>query len=392
MLVAVLLLSALLPLRVAAQNTSSTLSCARFPADAEAAKLAEQFGAANVVDAQVTGFDDLPRAGTVLFPDDPTRRIEILWRDETSKRRPSAVFVRSEQSRWETVSGVRVGADLRTLERMNGLPFRVGGFRTERSGHVLSWEGGWLAPLPSGICQPLVILQPEDDDPNGLFRQVAAGSSYASGHPALQKLNPRVVTLALRYHDQPPGRDPADTLLDALVFGMHTRLDPGAYAAPLRAAVHALLDRAERYRPVSPPERSGEMTMVRSARISYEQRLAAISDHVRAPQLARDYVEKLRPCYEWEGGAECPEREAQFADASREAHPDGPFAHYLPLLAAHRWLCAAEGYDYEKRQEAAAESRRRSAERLKMALRSEDLLIRTAAERLAARGTCLAPR
>jgi hypothetical protein len=56
---------------------------------------------------------------------------------------------------------------------------------------------------------------------------------------------------------------------------------------------------------------------------------------------------------------------------------------YLPLLAAHRWLCAAEGYDYEKRPEAAARSRREFEARVRIAAQSSNALIRAAAARLA---------
>src|SRR5262249_49445037 len=130
--------------------------------------------------------------------------------------------------------------------------------------------------------------------------------------------------------------------------------------------------------------------MVYTAQINYERKLAAVSDDPGAPDMARAYVASLRPCYEWEGFHDCPEREARFADDYSATHPNSPFSPYLPLLAAHRWLCAAEAYDYEQKPAEAERSRRAYEARLEVALRTDDLLLRTAAQRLAARRRCLA--
>ena len=53
--------------------------------------------------------------------------------------------------------------------------------------------------------------------------------------------------------------------------------------------------------------------MVHEAQVRYERRLAATSSDQNAPALAAAYVDSLRPCYEWEGFHDCPEREASFA-------------------------------------------------------------------------------
>ena len=132
--------------------------------------------------------------------------------------------------------------------------------------------------------------------------------------------------------------------------------------------------------------------MVLDAWVRYERKLAAVSDNPGVAALAMAYVKDLRPCYEWEGFHDCPEHEAKFAEQYQGAHPNGPFSAYLPLLAAHRWLCAAEAYEYEKQPADAQRSRQLYQERLLVARASRVLLIRTAAERLAARGNCIAPR
>ena len=184
--------------------------------------------------------------------------------------------------------------------------------------------------------------------------------------------------------------NPSDALLDVLVWGTHMPIDPEAYDPALKNELQQYLRRAMTYRPRGPVPPDGELRMSYDARIMYERRLAAVSDDPLASELAADYVKAVRSCYEWEGFHDCPEREAQFADDYQTAHPNGPFSSYLPLLAAHRWLCTAEAYEYEQRPADAARSRRAYAARLQFARRVKDLLFRTAAEQLATRGRCFA--
>jgi len=185
-----------------------------------------------------------------------------------------------------------------------------------------------------------------------------------------------------------PAANPADALLDVLVWGTHIRIDPAAYPPVLRTEVERHLRRSRAYRSKRPEPADAGLQMVHAAQVRYERRLVAVSNDPSAPAFAAAYVTRLRPCYEWEGYHDCPEREARFADAYQASHPDGPFSSYLPLLAAHRWLCTAEAYDYEKRAEDAARSREAYEQRLIAARRSTRVLIRTAAERLATRRRC----
>lgn len=190
------------------------------------------------------------------------------------------------------------------------------------------------------------------------------------------------------------GGGPADAILDLLVWGNHMPIDPAAYSEPIRSEVIAYLQRADAYRPSSaaPADGDGEVRMVHAARMGYERRLVAATPDPRAQALAKEYVEALHPCYEWEGMSDCPASEARFADEYIDHHVDSPLISYLPLLAAHRWLCAAEMFDFEKNPEKALSAKRRYAVRLAQARRSNNILIHAAAEQLAARRSCFAPR
>lgn len=188
-------------------------------------------------------------------------------------------------------------------------------------------------------------------------------------------------------------RQQHDAVLDLLVWGLHVRTDSTTYPDNLNGEVRDYVRRAEAYepQPLPKPLPSPEWKMVSSARIRYERKMAGLSDHPDAARLALEYVRELSPCYEWEGYHDCPEQEAEFADKYATAHPDSPFRAYLPLLAAHRWLCAAEGFGYEGKAEDSQRSLELFEARVSVARASSNAMIRTAADRLIERRRCLPP-
>ncbi len=182
-------------------------------------------------------------------------------------------------------------------------------------------------------------------------------------------------------------------LVDLLVWGTYVTIDPGAYSPEVQAELQKHLQRSQEYRSARrPPTNSSELQMVFDARVRYERRLAAVTDDPRAAALAVEYVDSLRPCYESEGLPDCPEREASFATEYRADNPAGPFSEFLALLAAHRWLCTAEAYEFAKRPDRAMGSRRAFEQASAIARQSKGLLVRTAAEELASRKRCHAER
>jgi len=185
-------------------------------------------------------------------------------------------------------------------------------------------------------------------------------------------------------------RTPEDALLAALVWGEYHRIDSSAYPPQVKAELERARQRFVTYRTARRrPVKSSVEEMLYDAMVRYEGLLMAFTSDRKAQALAVRYVDRLRPCYEWEGFHGCPEREASFANEYLAANPNGPFKEYLPLLAAHRWLCTAEAYDYEKRPEDAARSRRESDAAIQTARRSADLLVRAGAEALQARRRCI---
>jgi hypothetical protein len=189
-----------------------------------------------------------------------------------------------------------------------------------------------------------------------------------------------------RPESAPLSRD--DALLDALVFNPQLAFDSTAYPAEIRAELNGYVERTRSARRIgSAPTR--EALLAQAARKRYAARLVGIAgDDTTA--LATAYADALAPCDEWEGLHDCPEREAVFADEYHAAQGGGPFRSYLPLLSAHRWVCAAEAYDFERKPEQASRSRQRFRERLAIALQSGSPIVRYAARRLSMRAACFA--
>ncbi len=163
----------------------------------------------------------------------------------------------------------------------------------------------------------------------------------------------------------------------------------------LRPAMDRFLARWKAFREAPPPPgRPSELHMLHARRQQYQRVLYSIAASPKADEQAKDYVRRLNPPYEWEGFPDSPEREARFAESYLAAEPDSPFRHYLPLLAAHCWLCAAEAYDFQggrDGEQKAASSREAYKRNLAAAQVSAEPLIRAAAQALEAIGRCYPP-
>jgi hypothetical protein len=183
-----------------AQSSPFALTCTNFPVGLAEPDLIARYGRENVINAPVFGTDDGPQTGTVLFPASNDARLEIAWQNENSKT--AIWWVKAIGTRWTTEHEIRVGTTLRTVEELNGSPFRLSGFHTLVGGRVLSWAGGRMErPAVRENCDVRIQFQPQydgTDDPR-LVRQVRFGREYSSGHPALQKLNPKVAVIWIGY-------------------------------------------------------------------------------------------------------------------------------------------------------------------------------------------------
>lgn len=161
-------------------------------------KLAQAYGVHNVDFTDVPGDDGSTLMASVVFPNDPKRRLEVLWDDDT-QREGTRMIVIEGQSTWQAQKGVRLGLTLAALEKLNGKPFKIMGFD---KGHgmamVSDWNGGALGVLTDG-CKIGVQFKP---DPKAATDAVSAASGdkeFASTDPAIRAAKPTVGEIIVAY-------------------------------------------------------------------------------------------------------------------------------------------------------------------------------------------------
>src|SRR5690349_7756036 len=76
----------------AATPAAFELSCAAF-ASVTGASLEQRYGAANVVQQNIPGPEGGEQPATVLFPNDPSRRVEIMWNDDPGRTNPATITI-----------------------------------------------------------------------------------------------------------------------------------------------------------------------------------------------------------------------------------------------------------------------------------------------------------
>ena len=144
--------------------------------------------------------------GTVLFPEDSLRRLEIAWSDTARRRLPRLVRFSGARSDWMVGRGLTLGLTLREVERLNGGPFTMAGFEWAGEGLVMSWRGGSFNRPPPGAQRILARLRPPRDS-GGVFdstsaalvHQLLGDGPFSSTDSRMRRLNPHVAEIAVRY-------------------------------------------------------------------------------------------------------------------------------------------------------------------------------------------------
>jgi hypothetical protein len=151
------------------------------------------FGVANLEEQDgIDGMSGDTEYGTVIFPKDTERTIEILWQT-SDKKVPIRLTIRGQKSKWKADRGISLGTSLNELEQLNGRSFRLTGFAWDYSGTITSWEGGSLdsdLQAPGGVV--LRLDAPMDKLTEAESRQIQGDGEFSSRHPIMKKLNPRV--------------------------------------------------------------------------------------------------------------------------------------------------------------------------------------------------------
>jgi hypothetical protein len=143
-------------------STPGTVTCAGvFGRESSYSDMVSLFGAANVVLEGIEGTEGIEIPGTVIYPNDPLRRLEVLWIDAEMHRHPGAIWI-SNESHWKGWRGVRIGMTLEDVETLNGKPFKLRTFVGDCGGEVTDWRGGAMAHIPGG-CRVSLRFEPAKD-------------------------------------------------------------------------------------------------------------------------------------------------------------------------------------------------------------------------------------
>lgn len=136
---------------VAAQETSPyVVECrAPFARTASHADLVALYGDKDVTFEDVTRAEGEVVKATVLFANDPQRRLDIEWYDTEKRRLPSTITVFGDQNRWTGPLGIRNGMTIQDIQQRAGKPFKINGFSFDVAG-AGHFEETALETLPGG--------------------------------------------------------------------------------------------------------------------------------------------------------------------------------------------------------------------------------------------------
>jgi hypothetical protein len=163
--------------------------------------LIDVYGSSNVEPIDVQLGEGETEPGTVLFPNDPMKRIEIMWKDKSKKAFPKRVQLTGDKSYWKTIHSISLGTTLKELEKVNKRAFTLAGFGWDYSGTIHSWEGGKLENLldsKAGVWIRLndrTINKVTDKEASS----VLGASEFHSDNPVMQKIDPTIYQLILEF-------------------------------------------------------------------------------------------------------------------------------------------------------------------------------------------------
>ncbi len=132
--------------------------------------------------------------GVLLYPNDPRRRIEVLFRGSGMRAPQSARFV-GERAPW-TVAGIRLGDSLESVSRRNGGAMNMQQFDADYGGTVHDFNGGRLATV-LGRCEPSIVFSPGD---GATYPESLSGDgAVASDHPDMAEARAYVAILGIEF-------------------------------------------------------------------------------------------------------------------------------------------------------------------------------------------------
>ena len=185
------------PLWAQQRAPTTVVACSgAFAKDSSHLKLAMFFDSKNIT------FTDVEASGSkvpasVLFPNDPKRRLEVWWSNITARKDIYLIVIGGE-STWAAPGGLRLGQTLEQMEKLNHKPFKLKGFDKDGIATGSDWDGGTLATVAGG-CKPGISLRADAKASAEKIGELSADKEYSSCDPEIRATKPTVSEILIGY-------------------------------------------------------------------------------------------------------------------------------------------------------------------------------------------------
>jgi hypothetical protein len=186
-----------------AQTAKDYLECTGpFARDADEASLARVFGADNVAREEIDIGEMTTEPGAAVFPNDPKRRIEVLWHFIAERRQPRSITIRGASTwtiaaRFPDQRRIAIGTHLGQVEAINGRPFLLNGFGWANGGYAVSWENG---AVPRSVsCHLGMLFEPGAKVKGMALKRASGGKKFLSSDPVMRAVKPIVSSISLEW-------------------------------------------------------------------------------------------------------------------------------------------------------------------------------------------------
>ena len=180
------------------RGPATEVSCTGiFVKDSSHLKLATKYDSRNIVFGKIDGSDGTKIDASILYPNDPKRRLEVLWNNEAARSETSVIAINGK-SQWTAPKGLKLGLAIAAVEKANGRPFKLTGFGSDGAASVVGWEGGALATLPGG-CKVGIRLFADPKAPEQARNAVAGDNELLSNDPKIRAVTPTIGEILIGY-------------------------------------------------------------------------------------------------------------------------------------------------------------------------------------------------
>ena len=186
------------PLWAQQRAPTTVIACSgTFAKDSSHLELATAFNSKNVTFADVEAADGTKVPASILFPNDPKRRLEVWWSNPTT-RSDIHLIVIGGQSTWTAPGGMRLGQTLEQVEKINQKPFNLKGFDKDHIATGSDWYGGALATVAGG-CKLGLSLRADAKASVERIGALSADKEYSSSDPAIRATKPTITEILIGY-------------------------------------------------------------------------------------------------------------------------------------------------------------------------------------------------